>query len=185
MRQLATRLSIRGYDTLRFDYFGTGDSGGEASQTDLVGCESDLEAAIETVKDIAGTQRVALIGLRVGANIAARVAARLPDEVAALVLWDPIVSGKEYVRSLQSPGASEMLNDLRGLDLVPMMGALPERTLILVTASAEAHQQAAQAAGARPGCVEFLPAPCPWIESATSTGVLPVKAMQRIEEWLP
>lgn len=176
---------MRGYDTLRFDYFGTGDSGGEVSQADLAGCESDLEAALETVKDIAGARRVALIGLRVGANIAARVAARHLDEVAELVLWDPIVSGGEYVRSLQSPGAAAMLDDLRGLDLVPLIGALPERTLLLVTASAEAHQQAVQAAGARPGCVEFIPAPCPWIESATTTGALPVKAMQRIEEWLP
>ncbi len=185
MRQLATRLSMRGYDTLRFDYFGTGDSGGEQSQADLAGCESDLEAAIETVKDIAGAQRVALIGLRVGAHIAARVAARLPDEVAALVLWDPIVSGDEYVRSLPDPGASAMLNDLRGLDLAATLDALPERTLILVTTSAEAHRQTVQAAGARPACVEFIPTPCPWIESATTTGMLPVKATQRIEEWLP
>ena len=167
MRQLASRLSMSCYHTLRFDYFGTGDSNGDASQADLAGCESDVELAIETVMDIAGVSQVALIGLRAGANVAERVALRLRSAVAALVLWDPIVSG-----------------DLPGSDFRADIGSLPERTLILVTQHLDEHQQLTEAAGAKPVPMELVSAPCPWIEAATTTGALPMKAIQRIEEWL-
>jgi pimeloyl-ACP methyl ester carboxylesterase len=161
MRYLAARLAKIGYHTLRFDYFGTGDSGGDESQTDAAGMESDVESAIESASEIAGTSQVALIGLRVGANIAARVAARVPGRVEALVLWDPIVSSD---------------------DSVPRQ-ALPPRSLVLVTQRpqpAEALRRM-EAGSLR---VEIVEAPCPWIESATITGVLPVRPVQRIEEWL-
>jgi uncharacterized protein len=176
MRQLAARLSMSGYHTLRFDYFGTGDSDGEVSQADLAGCESDLEAAMETVKDIAGAAQVALIGLRAGANIAARVALRLPAEVEALVLWDPILTSEDT-------SDSQVLSELSGFDLRAALGALPERTLILVTQPSAAHEHL-EAAPGRPAPVELVTAPCPWIESATTTGALPVQVIQRIETWL-
>jgi uncharacterized protein len=176
MRQLAARLSMCGFHTLRFDYFGTGDSDGEMSQTDLAGCEVDLEAAIETVKDIAATSQVALIGLRAGANIAARVAQRLPGEVEALVLWDPIVS-------FADTSDSRVLSDLRACDLAAAFGALPERALMLVTQRFEAHEHLTTDPG-RPLPVEFVTAPCPWTESATISGALPVQVIQRIEAWL-
>lgn len=161
MRHLAARLTKTGYHTLRFDYFGTGDSGGDESQTDAAGMESDVESAIESLSDIAGTSQVALIGLRVGANIAARVATRLPDRVEALVLWDPIVSAD---------------------DGLPRQ-ALPPRSLVLVTRRPESPE-ALRRMEARFFPVEIVEAPCPWIESATTTGVLPVRPIQRIEEWL-
>src|SRR3569833_1317363 len=98
MRQLAARLCAAGFHTLRFDYFGTGDSSGEMDQASLVGSCTDVQSAIETLKDIAGASKVTLIGLRVGANIALQVASQLKSEVEALVLWDPIVSGEQYVQ---------------------------------------------------------------------------------------
>jgi pimeloyl-ACP methyl ester carboxylesterase len=194
MRQLAARLSLSGCHTLRFDYFGTGDSAGEAPETDLAGLESDVESAIEGLKDIADTRKVALIGLRVGANVASRVAIRLANEVEALVLWDPIMSGEQYVRSLQeSPqansddaGTSAMLQDLRAIDLRSSLEALPERSLIIMTERPEAHAELAPllAASAKPVSSEFVAAPCPWVEAITTTGALPVRVIQRIEEWL-
>ncbi len=193
MRQLATRLSMSGYHTLRFDYFGTGDSAGEASQTDLGCCEANVESAMEAVSDIAGASQVALIGLRVGANVAARAALRFPARVAALVLWDPIVSGDRYVSSLKGmphmgsadTSASPMLDDLRGIDLCPLIDVVPERTLIVVTQSLEEYRRLSAAAQTRRLSIEFVPAPCPWIESVTTTGAAPVEAIRRIAEWLP
>jgi pimeloyl-ACP methyl ester carboxylesterase len=194
MRQLAARLSLSGCHTLRFDYFGTGDSAGEAAETDLAGLESDVESAIESLKDIADTRKVALIGMRVGANVASRVAIRLPDEVEALVLWDPIVSGEQYVLSLQaSPqansndaGSSAMLQDLRAIDLRSSLEALPKRSLIVMTERPEAHAELAQlmAASAKPVASELIEGPCPWVESVTTSGALPVRVIQRVEEWL-
>lgn len=161
MRHLAARLAKIGYHTLRFDYFGTGDSGGEESQTDPAGMELDVDSAMEAVRDIAGTSQVALIGMRAGANVAARVAARVPGRIEALVLWDPIVGDA---------------------DRVPRP-APPPRSLVLVTQRPEPAAVLQHMEGPA-GPVEMLEAPCPWVESATITGVLPIQVLQRIEQWL-
>jgi uncharacterized protein len=166
MRQLARKLSMSGCHTLRFDYFGTGDSAGEASEPDLPGSQSDVESAIEAAKEVAGTSKVALVGLRMGANIAASVASRRCDEVEALVLWDPIVPAGQPLQGLQM--------------------AWPDRSLILVTERLKSHHELGHgnAESAKQVQIEFATAPCPWIESATTTGALPVRIIQRIEEWL-
>ena len=179
MRQLASRLSAAGFHTLRFDYFGTGDSSGEADQADLGGSNADVEAAMEALRDIAGTPRVALVGLRVGANIAVEVAARHASEVEALVLWDPIMSGEQYVQTLQegSDVSDRVVRELREIDLPSSLDGMPERSLILVTQRLASHDQLRMP-------VEFVAAACPWVEEITMSGALPVPAMKRIEEWL-
>jgi uncharacterized protein len=185
MRQLALKLSASGYHTLRFDYFGTGDSSGDASDIDLTGWQSDTESAIEALKDIAGTTKVALIGLRVGANIAASVASRSPTEVEALVLWDPIVTGAQ-VGAADEP-VSRKLGDFGAIDTEAVFDALPPRSLILVTERLEAHEVLVRRdaqSGSGTSRIEFVTAPCPWVESATTTGALPMPVIRRIEAWL-
>ena len=105
MRQLAIRLASAGIHTLRFDFFGTGDSAGEMVDADLGTWEADIELAIEELLDIVGSARLTLIGLRLGATLAARVAARRPRDVDTLVLWDPILSGPDYLASLGATAA--------------------------------------------------------------------------------
>jgi uncharacterized protein len=186
MRQLAVKLSMSGYHTLRFDYFGTGDSGGDESDTDLAGLQADVQTAIEVLKDIAEAPRVALLGLRLGANVAASVALRLPGEVESLVLWDPILAAEEYVQSLQrslDDPAPLLLRDLRSLDLRPTLDALSARCLILATDS-PGHRALGSGVKSAMASIEFVTAPCPWVESATTTGALPVRIIQRIQEWL-
>jgi pimeloyl-ACP methyl ester carboxylesterase len=165
VRQLAVRLAMAGFHTLRFDYFGTGDSAGTDAEMDLAGCETDVESAMEALADIVGTSRVTLIGLRAGANIAARVAARHVAEVEALVLWDPLPSD----------------------DLQPLAGARPEQTAIFITDSTESCDMLGRTgleSGASPVTLEFVPTQCPWVESATTSGMLPVPVIQRMVEWL-
>ena len=53
LRQLAVRLCGAGFHTLRFDFFGTGDSSGDMLDADLAGWEGDTESAVEGIKDIA------------------------------------------------------------------------------------------------------------------------------------
>jgi uncharacterized protein len=195
MRHLAVRLSMSGWHTLRFDYFGTGDSAGECSETNLAGMESDVELAMESLRDIAGTRAVALIGLRVGANVASRVAIRFPNEVETLVLWDPIISGDQYVRNLQALSQAKpddavisgMLQGLRGIDLQTNLEGLPKNSLIVVTERQEAYAELTRlmAMNSKTVAAEFISGPCPWVESSTTTGALPVRVIQRIERWLP
>jgi uncharacterized protein len=166
MRQLAAKLASSGFHTLRFDYFGTGDSGGDEIDTNPAGRQADIETALETLKDISQAPKVTLIGLRAGANVAARAAISVPSEVDSLVLWDPILPDDELGSSL---------------------GSLPPRSLILAT-DPGTYEQLSQVRAThgekQPIPVELVPAPCPWIESATTTGALPVPVIQRIQQWL-
>ena len=73
---LLEQLAAQGWHVLRFDYFGTGDSAGEFDEADLTGWEADIEQALDELLDMAGARKVALVGLRLGATLAARVAAR-------------------------------------------------------------------------------------------------------------
>jgi pimeloyl-ACP methyl ester carboxylesterase len=210
MRRLASRLSLAGYHTLRFDFFGTGDSSGNMTEADLSGWEADVESAIEGLKEIVGAAHVTLVGMRLGATIAAKVAARLAGEVEALVLWDPIVSGDEYLRSLQviAPDAAarpletsepvaeiqgfpltrRMMRDIQSIDLRSDLAAVPRRSLVLVTERLDSHDQLVSedlpATRAKRFAIEFVDAPCPWLEAVSMTGTVPVAIIQRIAEWL-
>ena len=100
MRQLAKMLTANGIHTLRFDYFGTGDSAGSTTEGDVSGWETDIQSAIEELMDTTGATQVSLVGLRLGATLAANVAVRAGPVVNSLVLWDPVVSGAEYLTEL-------------------------------------------------------------------------------------
>ena len=100
-RNLAVALAGQGFHVLRFDYFGSGDSGGNPEQTTVERCLSDLTCAIQELKDISGASKVSLIGLRFGATFAALAASKRND-VERLLLWDPVLDGKAYVDDLQT-----------------------------------------------------------------------------------
>ena len=167
LRQLAVKLSLAGFHTLRFDYFGTGDSAGDMTDTDLAGWENDIETAMEELKDSTGAKRVVLAGLRLGATLAASVAAKRPKEVAALILWDPIVSGEAYLQSLGLfrkpklgygkgpirrpakvgggyeilgfPLTAEMMQQYKAIDLTAQLPKLPVGTLHVVSERLPCH----------------------------------------------
>lgn len=97
MRHLSGLLSASGCDVLSFDYFGTGDSAADLTDADLQGWSSDIDEAIREVKDMSAATRVAVVGLRLGATLAATLFRKPRKDVEALVLWDPITSGARYV----------------------------------------------------------------------------------------
>jgi pimeloyl-ACP methyl ester carboxylesterase len=205
LRQLAIRLSAAGIHTLRFDFFGTGDSGGELAEADLRGWEDDIELAIEEVQEMAGVRRVSLAGLRLGATLAARVAARRGPDVEALALWNPIMSGVAYRRELEaaalapvaSDGASAggvlavkgfsltapMRRDIEAIDLESLLAAPAMRTLLLITDRDRGQAPAPDGPGGRLDTV-FLNTVSPWIEDPDNMGAVPVVAIQRIADWL-
>lgn len=104
LRHLALRLARLGIHAVRFDYFGTGDSGGyeEGSAESM---QKDVVTTIDAAMDVSGASRVTLIGLRLGAHIAAQVACRHPDLIESVVLWDPLdllpIEVPAQVRALQ------------------------------------------------------------------------------------
>jgi len=97
LRVLAERLSSAGMTALRFDYAATGDSAGDSTDADQVeGWLSSIVDAADFLRRI-GCADVAVVGMRMGATLAATASSRLTP-LAALVLWDPCASGKAYLR---------------------------------------------------------------------------------------
>jgi pimeloyl-ACP methyl ester carboxylesterase len=129
-RQLADSLARAGYPAIRFDYPGTGDScdepGGEAWEAWL----KSIHAAADWIRAKTGVQRVVLIGLRIGAMMAALVAQQRKD-VAGLVLLEPVLRGRSFVSQLRveaslrgAPNAPQEGIELGELVLSPVSMAL-------------------------------------------------------------
>jgi len=102
LRLFAERLSAAGFPVLRFDFDGTGDSGGLDSDPARVRAWIDSvgEAASE-LRALSGTAEVCLFGLRMGAALAVKAAAELGD-IDRLVLWNACPTGKAYVREMKA-----------------------------------------------------------------------------------
>jgi pimeloyl-ACP methyl ester carboxylesterase len=206
LRQLAIRMSVAGFDTLRFDYFGTGDSAGDITGADLRGWEDDIELAIEETQDMAGVARVSLVGLRLGATLAVRVAARHARHVDAVVAWNPVMSGPDYLKSLAVPpdfadrrdgGATvaetvtvngfsltdAMCREIAAIDLAPQLAAPLARSLLLITDRSTAPAGLAGHPGSQLE-IRSINDLKPWIEDPDNMGAVPVVTIQAIADWL-
>jgi pimeloyl-ACP methyl ester carboxylesterase len=102
MRQLAILLAEAGVDSLRFDYYATGDSAGNDAEGDLASWRQDILTAVEELTSLAGVTRVTLVGLRLGATLAAQASGDLGKTVDGLVLWDPVIEGPAYIDELHA-----------------------------------------------------------------------------------
>jgi uncharacterized protein len=100
-KQLAVRLANAGLHVMRFDYLGTGDSAGAAEDGSLDQWTTDVMEAAEELRALAGVSRLAVVGMRLGAALAVRAVVR-GLRTHDLVLWDPVVSGAEYLDRLTS-----------------------------------------------------------------------------------
>lgn len=96
IKALAESLADRGLLAVRFDYAGAGDSAGAQDHPDAVA--GWLRSVVEAVglARATGVSSICLAGLRSGALIAAAAAAT--EAIDSMVLWDPILSGRNYLR---------------------------------------------------------------------------------------
>jgi len=98
-RQLARHLAESGFAVLRFDYFGCGDSEGDDGQGGIDCWLRDIAAALAEVGEKSRCSRLCLVGARMGATLV-MLAGSQYGGVDAMVLWDPVVSGKTYVQEM-------------------------------------------------------------------------------------
>ena len=97
LRSLAHRLAGKRWAALRIDYAATGDSVGSWTDPDLVAeWLGNIRLAIDTARTL-GAARVGVVGLRLGATLAAAELAR-GGPVDDLVLWDPCATGRAFLR---------------------------------------------------------------------------------------
>jgi pimeloyl-ACP methyl ester carboxylesterase len=102
LRHFATAAADAGVPAMRFDYDGTGDSVGSDGDPDR--CASWIASigdAADALRRLAGVEQVCLLGVRLGALLAARAAMDRAD-VAAFVAVAPVVSGRAYMRELRA-----------------------------------------------------------------------------------
>ncbi len=96
LHQLALHLAEQGHPVLRFDFRGSGESGGrlhERHWSDL--CE-DLKTAFEASAKMCDTARPHLLGLRMGATLCLQVGQEL--DAASIIALAPIPKGATQVR---------------------------------------------------------------------------------------
>ena len=105
--QTARALAAQGIAALLIDLRGCGDSDGAFAEQDPEGFERDCDAAWSWLADQFPNVPRAALGLRCGALLALRLAARRPD-MAACLLWAP-VSGPDFIRQLLQ---RRMVNDM-------------------------------------------------------------------------
>ena len=76
-----------GFTTLRPDFRGRGDSSGEALSATLDGMIDDVRAAIDWLRETQHVQRINMVGLCSGGNVAMGAASLLPGDVDHVVCW--------------------------------------------------------------------------------------------------
>jgi uncharacterized protein len=120
-RVLAERLARAGCDVLRFDYSCSGDSAGEEIDADLCAWREDVRAAHAELQRRSGARNITWFGMRFGALIAQQAAQGLAQGPDRLVLWDPVIDGRDYLdllrvrhleREAATPGAAPLETDV-------------------------------------------------------------------------
>lgn len=115
LRHLADRLAAQGIPTLRFDWHGTGDSSGEDADPDRVSSWlANVRSAVQWTRDELQCSRVSVVGLRLGATLAAMALEH--ESIDNLVLWAPVTGGRSFVRELN---AVDMMSDALATEREP------------------------------------------------------------------
>lgn len=102
LRRLATSLTEEGHAVARFDLYGTGDSGGDSGDANIAQWLDDIDRAAEHLIGQTSAGRVTVVGLRLGASLAALWARQREATISNLVMWDPIMRGEDHLDQLQS-----------------------------------------------------------------------------------
>lgn len=112
---LALRLAEKRIASIRLDFFGCGDSDGFLSDATTELWIQDIAAALDHLADSVPAEAPRfMVGLRLGASLAALCAAEAPG-LAGLVLWQPVVNGrKAFAADLRRTLIKQMLTNGAG-----------------------------------------------------------------------
>lgn len=107
----ADALSKVGFDVLRFDYSGSGDSEGVDEEFTLATATLDAATALSDLRRRNPGVRMCVLGVRAGAFVAAALASA--GDADELWLWQPLTNGADYLAHLRRLDAFERSNPLR------------------------------------------------------------------------
>lgn len=96
----AREAAQAGYNVLRFDMRGEGDSALDFEQSSIETRIEDTLRAITAAHERWWDRDVVLLGHRLGGSIAAVAQTRAPSSVRGVAIWDPILDGEDYFGQL-------------------------------------------------------------------------------------
>lgn len=99
IRQLSEKLANSGHHVLRFDWYGYGDSYGEPENGSISIWINNIQYALDELLSNSNTPIISIIGLRFGASILTKAIGQLKS-IKNMVLWDPVISGKNWLQEL-------------------------------------------------------------------------------------
>jgi hypothetical protein len=175
LQRLARRLAEAGVPTLRFDYFGCGDSLGESRHATRSRWQSDIVAAARELAQRTGARRLIGLGVRLGATLLSTVCQNCQFE--KLVLWDPVEDGSRHVSALVEAHRRHLRSRPSFRLRLPSFGARGVRELLGVTYSLELVRELGELRQVRTDAL-----PCPVRILRTDSGWLDVT---QLEDMLP
>lgn len=98
LTEIALDLQRAGHSSLLFNFSGTGDSEGNFADATLDNWRDEIVAVCEIAQQRKPNAKIHLLGVRLGASLAAQAAERCNAE--NLVLLEPILNGKAYLTQL-------------------------------------------------------------------------------------
>lgn len=109
----ARAFAKAGWTVLQVDLLGCGDSAGDFSDATWDRWLDDVTGSAAWLRARCG-ERLVLWGLRAGALLVAEAATRI-EPVPQLVLWQPVISGKQFLQQfLRLKAAGEMVSQADG-----------------------------------------------------------------------
>jgi len=212
--RLAMLLSSAGFHTLRFDYYGCGDSEGDSDQGEIRQWLADISTAVEELKGGSDLNQICLAGLRLGGNLAMLAGAERGD-IDGIVLWNPVINGRKYIEELTTlhqekirnffPGVKSfsegesyrealgfplpdsMLKDLEKLDLYAIRQKPASKILFIESSDVSEDGRFREHLNSIGVSLRYkhIPGFEPWIERDDwGQGMVPIKVLQFVVSWI-
>ncbi len=118
LTEAASELAAIGIPVLRFDFYGTADSAGHGAELDFATMRDDLTRTVHALRALAHVDRVALLAWRAGA-LPTWNWLRHGGEVSSVVLWEPVLSGTEWIAELEEADRHERCSPERYTGVLP------------------------------------------------------------------
>lgn len=123
LKFLADRFATQGLPVYRFDFHGVGNSPGDEFAADTLNLWlADIALMIRQARKDYPNNKLCLLGLRFGATLASMASER--NQIDYLVLWEPIVKGRAYIRELEAIARFAEDNDTVAGDYIESAGFL-------------------------------------------------------------
>lgn len=98
LRQISIKLARDGFDVLRFDYAGMGNSTMSPESVSPGEWADNISVATRELVDISGSSSASIVAVRFAANLAATLTEE--TDINRFVMWDPILVGGHWVELL-------------------------------------------------------------------------------------